>query len=57
MAVLRCQSAVYAASVQPERRSSDAIIACRRSALHALLKVSAMPDPTFEAGISDKVKV
>ena len=53
--VLRYQSAVYAASVQPERRSSDAMIAWRRNALHALLNVSATLAATFECGTSDKV--
>ena len=53
--VLRDQSAVYAASVQPERRSSDAMIAWRRNALHALLNVSATLAATFECGTSDKV--
>jgi hypothetical protein len=55
--VPRYQSAVYAASVQPERRSSDAIMAWRRNALHALVNVSATPTAIFECGTSDKVKV
>jgi hypothetical protein len=52
------QSAVYAASVQPERRSSDAIIAWRRRALHALENLSenlsAVPIP-LEYATSERV--
>src|SRR5919201_1873305 len=48
------QPAVYAASVQPERRSSEAIIAWRRRALHALENVSAMPIPP-EYATSERV--